>query len=156
MGGQGGVEERQVLRSGCRRSGPPTPPTDLLHSPSLCLWLASSLSVRGAPSCSDVPALSDFLRLPLSPGRLCLPSCSPQCSHCPTAQPHLQSASGTRGLPWWLSWQRICLQCRRPGFNPWVGKIPWRREWQPIPVSLLENPMDRGAWWATVHQAIQT
>ena len=31
-------------------------------------------------------------------------------------------------LPLWLSWQRIRLQCRRPGFNPWVGKIPWRRE----------------------------
>ena len=29
-----------------------------------------------------------------------------------------------------------CLQCRRPGFDPWVGKIPWRRAWQPIPVSL--------------------
>ena len=28
------------------------------------------------------------------------------------------------------------LQCRRPGFNPWVGKIPWRRKWQPIPVFL--------------------
>ena len=28
----------------------------------------------------------------------------------------------------------ICLQCRRPGFNPWVGKIPWRRKWQPTPV----------------------
>ena len=26
------------------------------------------------------------------------------------------------GLPWWLSWQRIRLQCRRPGFYPWVGK----------------------------------
>ena len=37
-------------------------------------------------------------------------------------------------LPWWLSWWRICLQCRRPGFSPWVGKIPWRREWQPTPV----------------------
>ena len=24
----------------------------------------------------------------------------------------------------------------RPGFNPWVGKIPWRRKWQPIPVPL--------------------
>ena len=24
--------------------------------------------------------------------------------------------------------KRICLQCGRPGFNPWVGKIPWRRE----------------------------
>ena len=23
---------------------------------------------------------------------------------------------------------------RRPGFNPWVGKIPWRREWQSTPV----------------------
>ena len=32
------------------------------------------------------------------------------------------------GLPWWLSWQRIHLQCRRPGFDPWVGKIPRRRE----------------------------
>ena len=28
------------------------------------------------------------------------------------------------GLPFWLSWQRICLQCGRPGFNSWVGKIP--------------------------------
>ena len=38
------------------------------------------------------------------------------------------------GLPLWLSWQRICLQCGRPGFNPWVGKIPLRRESLPIPV----------------------
>ena len=31
-------------------------------------------------------------------------------------------------LPWWLSRERICLQCRRRRFDPWVGKIPWRRE----------------------------
>ena len=24
----------------------------------------------------------------------------------------------------------------RPGFNPWVGKIPWRIEWLPVPVFL--------------------
>ena len=24
----------------------------------------------------------------------------------------------------------------RPGFDPWVGKIPWRRAWQPTPVFL--------------------
>ena len=24
----------------------------------------------------------------------------------------------------------------RPGFDPWVGKIPWRRKWQPTPVFL--------------------
>ena len=23
---------------------------------------------------------------------------------------------------------------KRPGLKPWVGKIPWRRAWQPIPV----------------------
>ena len=33
------------------------------------------------------------------------------------------------------------LQCRKPGFDPWVGKMPWRRAWQPTPVwSCLENP----------------
>ena len=31
----------------------------------------------------------------------------------------------------------VCLQCGRPGFNPWVGKIPWRRKWQPTPALLL-------------------
>ena len=45
---------------------------------------------------------------------------------------------------------RVCLQCRRPGFNFWVRKIPWRRKWHPLQDSCLENPMDRGAWWATV------
>ena len=28
----------------------------------------------------------------------------------------------------------ICLQCGRPGFDPWIGKIPWRRKWHPTPV----------------------
>ena len=28
------------------------------------------------------------------------------------------------------------LQCRRPRFGPWVGKVPWRREWLPTPVFL--------------------
>ena len=40
------------------------------------------------------------------------------------------------GLSWWLRQWRIHLQCRRPGFNPWHGKISWRREWQPTPVFL--------------------
>ena len=30
----------------------------------------------------------------------------------------------------------VCLQCRRPRFDPWVGKIPWRRKWHPTPVLL--------------------
>ena len=35
--------------------------------------------------------------------------------------------------------KRIYLRYRRPGFNPWVGKIPWRREWQPTLVLLFSN-----------------
>ena len=30
-------------------------------------------------------------------------------------------------------------------------KKPWRRKWQPTPWDSMENPMDRGAWQATVH-----
>ena len=42
-------------------------------------------------------------------------------------------------LPRWLNgkestWQ--CRRCRRPGFETWVEKIPWRRKWQPTPVFL--------------------
>ena len=40
------------------------------------------------------------------------------------------------GLLWYLRWWRIFLQCRRPGFDPWVGKIPWISKWQPTPVFL--------------------
>ena len=39
-------------------------------------------------------------------------------------------------LPWWLRWWRVCLQCGRLGLDPWVRKIPWRRNWQPSPVLL--------------------
>ena len=39
-------------------------------------------------------------------------------------------------FPGGLEGKSVCLQCRRPGFNPWVGKIPWRRKWQPTPVLL--------------------
>ena len=32
--------------------------------------------------------------------------------------------------------------------DPWVGKIPWRREWQPTPVILAwKTAMDIGTWW---------
>ena len=39
-----------------------------------------------------------------------------------------------------------CKRDKRLGFDPWVGKIPWNRAWQPTKYSCLEKPMDRGAW----------
>ena len=41
-------------------------------------------------------------------------------------------------------------------FEPWVREIPWRRAWQPTQYSCLENPMDRGAWGATVHRVAKS
>ena len=35
-----------------------------------------------------------------------------------------------KGLPWWLRGKESTCQCRRCGFDRWVGKIPWRRKWQ--------------------------
>ena len=46
--------------------------------------------------------------------------------------------SAYRAFPVVQGW-RICLQCRRcrtRGFDPWVGKMLWRRKWQPNPVFL--------------------
>ena len=31
---------------------------------------------------------------------------------------------------------QMSMQCGRPGFDPWVRQIPWRRKWQPTPVLL--------------------
>ena len=55
------------------------------------------------------------------------------------------------GLPRWFSGKESVCQCRRCRFDAWVGKIPRRSQWQSIQYSCLRNPMDRGAWWATVH-----
>ena len=39
-------------------------------------------------------------------------------------------------LALWLTSAFLIVLFNRPGFDPWVGKIPWRRKWQPTPVSL--------------------
>ena len=59
------------------------------------------------------------------------------------------------GVPRWFSRQRIRLRCRRHRrcrLDLWVGKIPWRRKWQPTPVFLTEkshgqrNPAGYSPW----------
>ena len=54
------------------------------------------------------------------------------------------------GLPCWLRRLRICLNCGRHEFNPWIRRIYWRKKWLPIPVFLPGNPMDKRALWATL------
>ena len=62
-------------------------------------------------------------------------------STCNVGDPGLIRGSGRSpeegiGYPLQHSWaslvaqlvKNLCLQCRRPGFDSWVGKIPWRRD----------------------------
>ena len=44
--------------------------------------------------------------------------------------------TATVDSPGGVNGKEPACQGRRPGFHPWVGKIPWRRAWQPTPVSL--------------------
>ena len=48
----------------------------------------------------------------------------------------------------------IC-KAGRPGLDPWVRKIPWRREWLPALLFLPEE-FHRGAWQATVHRVTKS
>ena len=49
---------------------------------------------------------------------------------------HLVNNRIPLGFPWWLSGSESASQCRKPGFDSWVGKMPWRRKQQPTPVFL--------------------
>ena len=82
---------------------------------------------------SHVGALTPDVYLETEPLRKCLRSSEvimgfPGC------------ASGKESVCQW----RICKKCE---FDPWVGKIPWRRAWQP---SSWEIPKS-GAWQDSVH-----
>ena len=52
---------------------------------------------------------------------------------------HLKIIIEYLGFPGGASGKELACQCRRHkrlGFDPWVGKIPWRKAWQLTPVFL--------------------
>ena len=51
---------------------------------------------------------------------------------------------------------RIPLQSRKPGFHPWVGRSPGEGNGYSLQYFCLENPMDRGAWWAIQSRGSQS
>ena len=64
--------------------------------------------------------------------------------------------NGTMGFPGDTGGELAC-QCRRHkrcksvGLMPGLGRSPAGGQGNPLQYSCLENPMDRGAWWATAH-----
>ena len=69
-------------------------------------------------------------------------------------------ATHSSTLAWKISWMEEPGRLQSMGSlgvgHYWATSLPlftfthWRRKWQPTPVSCLENPRDRGAWWAAV------
>ena len=65
----------------------------------------------------------------------------------PFSRIYLDFPGGTSG-------KEPTCQCRKPKsyqFDLWVRKIPWRWKWQPTPVFLPGESIDRGAW-QTIYQ----
>ena len=67
---------------------------------------------------------------------------------------YLKTRRHKNGLPCGSSGEEFA--CRKCRFNPWVRRIPWRRKWQPLQYSGLENSVDRGDWWATVQRVAKS
>ena len=49
-----------------------------------------------------------------------------------------------------------CRRQKRCESDPWVGKTPGGGHGNPLQDSFLEIPIDRGAWWATVHKVAES
>ena len=54
-------------------------------------------------------------------------------------------------LPWWLSRKESACNVGDPGSIPGLERPPGEGNGYPLQYSCLKNPMDRGAWRATVH-----
>ena len=55
------------------------------------------------------------------------------------------------GFPTWLSGKESVCQAKDVGLTTGSGRSPGKGNGNPLQYSCLGNPMDRGAWWATVH-----
>ena len=55
-------------------------------------------------------------------------------------------------LSWWFSSKEAACNAEEAGLIPGMGRSPGEGNGNPLQYSSLGNPMDRGAWRATVHR----
>ena len=60
-------------------------------------------------------------------------------------------AGKKKGLPWWSDSKESACSAGDLGSAPGLERSPGEGNDDPLQYSCLENPMDRGAWWAAVH-----
>ena len=122
---------------------------DRKHKSIICLFATPWTVVHQVPLSRDFPArILEWIAISYSRGTSwvmdqTLISCIAERFF--TADP-----PGIPGFPTGSEW-RIFLQCRRWGFNPWVGMIPWSRKWQPTPVFLAVKAHGQKSLGAPVH-----
>ena len=66
-----------------------------------------------------------------------------ECSICSYLEQVMGFPSGSDG-------KKYTCQCRKHRFDLWVREMPEEGNGNPLQYPCMENPMDRGAWWATV------
>ena len=59
------------------------------------------------------------------------------------------------GFPWWLSNKESACNAREVGSIPGLGRSPAEGHGNPLQNSFLENFVDRGIWWVTVHRTVK-
>ena len=121
-----------------------------VRSPGICLgaqldWKAPTLSSgMFSPSVCSVSFCVDFV----------LSSISPSFSVTSLAAPAQSKYSIPRGFPGGAGGEEPAANTEDPrdmGLNPESARSPAKGNHYPLQYSCLENPMDRGVWWATVH-----
>ena len=69
------------------------------------------------------------------------------------------SGKSEKELPQWLRGEESACNAGNAddtGSIPALGRTPGGGNGNPVQYSCLENPMDRGAWWATVHRVAKS
>ena len=64
---------------------------------------------------------------------------------------YVVSAQRVWGFPGGSDGKEASWKAGDPGSIPGLGRSPGEGSGDPLQYSCLENPMNRGAWWATVH-----
>ena len=60
------------------------------------------------------------------------------------------------GFPWWFSSNESTCDAGNASSIPWWGRFPGEGNGNALLCSCLENPVNRGVWWATVHGATES
>ena len=69
---------------------------------------------------------------------------------------HVQVVNFYLGLPQFLRGKESAFNAGDTGSIPGLGRSPGEGNGNPLQYSCLENPMDRGAWRATVHEVTKS